>query len=136
MKIKNWKDLFKMENMKQEAYYGMLVKYREELRRPIEEAEDFMQRIEAQLNSLCNGSFQILPTGTFFFSILYFHLFIILWSLFILQPIWSCSLEELFLLFSPLVIEGKKDPLPSKKKKKKRVKNPNFIMISTFCTFS
>ncbi|KAL0558119.1 hypothetical protein IC582_006684 [Cucumis melo] len=46
-----------------EAYYGMLVKYREELRRPIQEAVDFMHRIESQLNTLCNGSFQILPSG-------------------------------------------------------------------------
>ncbi|XP_038884572.1 homeobox protein knotted-1-like 2 isoform X2 [Benincasa hispida] len=45
-----------------EAYYGMLVKYREELTRPIQEAVDFMHRIESQLNTLCNGSFQILAS--------------------------------------------------------------------------
>ncbi|XP_047320905.1 homeobox protein knotted-1-like 2 [Impatiens glandulifera] len=33
-----------------EAYYDMLVKYREELRRPLEEAMEFMRRIENQLN--------------------------------------------------------------------------------------
>jgi len=44
---------------KQEAYYDMLVKYREELTRPIEEAKDFMQRIESQLNTLCNGTVRI-----------------------------------------------------------------------------
>lgn len=42
-----------------EAYYDMLVKYREELTRPIEEAKDFMQRIESQLNTLCNGTVRI-----------------------------------------------------------------------------
>ncbi|CAK9312483.1 unnamed protein product [Citrullus colocynthis] len=47
-----------------EAYYGMLVKYREELTRPIQEASDFMHRIESQLNTLCNGSFQIIASGT------------------------------------------------------------------------
>ncbi|XP_045824847.1 homeotic protein knotted-1 [Trifolium pratense] len=39
-----------------EAYYDMLVKYREELTRPIQEAMDFMKRIETQLNTLCNGN--------------------------------------------------------------------------------
>ncbi|KAJ7958316.1 Homeobox protein knotted-1-like 1 [Quillaja saponaria] len=38
-----------------EAYYDMLVKYREELTRPIQEAMDFMRRIETQLNMLSNG---------------------------------------------------------------------------------
>ncbi|MED6157062.1 hypothetical protein PIB30_019898 [Stylosanthes scabra] len=38
-----------------EAYYDMLVKYREELTRPIQEAMDFMRRIETQLNMLCNN---------------------------------------------------------------------------------
>ncbi|KAK7351254.1 hypothetical protein VNO77_10567 [Canavalia gladiata] len=42
-----------------EAYYDMLVKYREELTRPIEEAMDFMRRIESQLNMLCNGTVRI-----------------------------------------------------------------------------
>ncbi|XP_057718308.1 homeotic protein knotted-1-like [Arachis stenosperma] len=42
-----------------EAYYDMLVKYREELTRPIEEAMDFMRRIETQLNMLCNGPVRI-----------------------------------------------------------------------------
>ncbi|XP_027332510.1 homeotic protein knotted-1-like [Abrus precatorius] len=42
-----------------EAYYDMLVKYREELSRPIQEAMDFMRRIETQLNMLCNGPVRI-----------------------------------------------------------------------------
>ncbi|KAK8580488.1 hypothetical protein V6N13_143573 [Hibiscus sabdariffa] len=42
-----------------EAYYDMLVKYREELTRPVQEALDFMQKIEAQLNMLCNTPVRI-----------------------------------------------------------------------------
>ncbi|KAE9588491.1 hypothetical protein Lal_00002889 [Lupinus albus] len=42
-----------------EAYYDMLVKYREELTRPVQEAMDFMRRIETQLNMLCNGPVRI-----------------------------------------------------------------------------
>ncbi|RDX97677.1 hypothetical protein CR513_19530, partial [Mucuna pruriens] len=42
-----------------EAYYDMLVKYREELTRPIQEAMDFMRRIETQLNMICNGTVRI-----------------------------------------------------------------------------
>ncbi|GMI77291.1 BREVIPEDICELLUS, KNOTTED-like from Arabidopsis thaliana, BREVIPEDICELLUS 1 [Hibiscus trionum] len=42
-----------------EAYYDMLVKYREELTRPIQEAWDFMRRIETQLNMLGNGPVRI-----------------------------------------------------------------------------
>ncbi|XP_068654073.1 homeotic protein knotted-1-like isoform X2 [Aristolochia californica] len=42
-----------------EAYYDMLVKYREELTRPLQEAMDFMRRIESQLNSLSNGTVRI-----------------------------------------------------------------------------
>ncbi|CAL0322530.1 unnamed protein product [Lupinus luteus] len=38
-----------------DGYYGMLVKYREELTRPVQEAMDFMRKIETQLNLLCNG---------------------------------------------------------------------------------
>ncbi|CAN4122474.1 unnamed protein product [Withania somnifera] len=41
-----------------EAYYDMLVKYREELTRPLQEAMEFIQKIEAQLNMLedkCEG---------------------------------------------------------------------------------
>ncbi|XP_040999006.1 homeobox protein knotted-1-like 2 [Juglans microcarpa x Juglans regia] len=45
-----------------EAYYDMLVKYRDELSRPIQEAMDFMSRIETQLNMLCNGAVRILPS--------------------------------------------------------------------------
>ncbi|XP_057794277.1 homeotic protein knotted-1-like isoform X2 [Salvia miltiorrhiza] len=39
-----------------EAYYDMLVKYREELTKPIHEAMEFMRRIEKQLNLLTNNS--------------------------------------------------------------------------------
>ncbi|XP_058069640.1 homeotic protein knotted-1-like [Magnolia sinica] len=46
-----------------EAYYDTLVKYREELTRPIQEAMDFMRRIESQLNVLTNGSVRILTSG-------------------------------------------------------------------------
>lgn len=42
-----------------EAYYDMLVKYREELSRPLQEAMDFMRRIETQLNMLGNGPVRI-----------------------------------------------------------------------------
>ncbi|KAL9450178.1 hypothetical protein AB3S75_011998 [Citrus x aurantiifolia] len=42
-----------------EAYYDMLVKYREELTRPIQEAMDFIRRIETQLNMLSNGPVRI-----------------------------------------------------------------------------
>jgi hypothetical protein len=36
----------------QEAYHEMLVKFREELTRPLQEAMEFMRRVESQLNSL------------------------------------------------------------------------------------
>jgi len=49
----------------QEAYYDMLVKYREELTRPVQEAMDFMRRIEAQLNVLSNGRVRVFSNGTF-----------------------------------------------------------------------
>ncbi|KAJ8638230.1 hypothetical protein MRB53_012497 [Persea americana] len=39
-----------------EAYCDMLVKYREELTRPLQEAMDFMKRVESQLMMLTNGS--------------------------------------------------------------------------------
>ncbi|KAL4297055.1 hypothetical protein GQ457_12G017120 [Hibiscus cannabinus] len=42
-----------------EAYYNMLMKHREELTRPIQEAWDFMRRIETQLNMLGNGPVRI-----------------------------------------------------------------------------
>ncbi|KAI4321486.1 hypothetical protein MLD38_034858 [Melastoma candidum] len=38
-----------------EAYYDMLVKYRDELTRPLQEAMEFMRRIEAQLNVLSSS---------------------------------------------------------------------------------
>ena len=47
-----------------EAYYDMLVKYKEELSRPIQEAMDFMRRIETQLNILCNGPVRIFSGTT------------------------------------------------------------------------
>lgn len=42
----------------------MLVKYREELTRPIQEAMEFMRRIETQLNMLSNGPVRIFGSGT------------------------------------------------------------------------
>ncbi|XP_010530388.1 PREDICTED: homeobox protein knotted-1-like 1 [Tarenaya hassleriana] len=42
-----------------EAYCDMLVKYREELTRPIQEAMEFIRRIEAQLNMSCQGPVRI-----------------------------------------------------------------------------
>uniref|UniRef100_A0ACD5UXI8 Uncharacterized protein n=1 Tax=Avena sativa TaxID=4498 RepID=A0ACD5UXI8_AVESA len=38
-----------------EAYCNMLAKYREELERPIEEAMEFLKRVEAQLDSITGG---------------------------------------------------------------------------------
>ncbi|URE21361.1 homeobox protein [Musa troglodytarum] len=48
-----------------EAYHEMLVKYREELTRPLQEAMEFLRRVEAQLNSLSltDGSLRILSAG-------------------------------------------------------------------------
>lgn len=42
-----------------EAYYDMLVKYREELTRPLQEAMDFMRRIESQLNLITTSPIRI-----------------------------------------------------------------------------
>ncbi|KAM7280557.1 hypothetical protein ACFE04_007691 [Oxalis oulophora] len=42
-----------------EAYYDMLVKYREELTRPLQEAMEFMRRIETQLNVISNSPVRI-----------------------------------------------------------------------------
>nr|GMC52468.1 homeobox protein knotted-1-like 2 [Ipomoea batatas] len=42
-----------------EAYYDMLVKYREELTRPLQEAMEFMRRIESQLNMLSNAPVRV-----------------------------------------------------------------------------
>ncbi|KAI3685919.1 hypothetical protein L1987_79588 [Smallanthus sonchifolius] len=39
-----------------EAYYDMLIKYKEELTRPIQEAMEFMRRIESQLSTLTISS--------------------------------------------------------------------------------
>lgn len=55
--------------LKQEAYYDLLVKYRDELTRPIQEAMDFMRRIETQLNMINNGPVRIFTSGTFFLLI-------------------------------------------------------------------
>ncbi|GMH03217.1 hypothetical protein Nepgr_005056 [Nepenthes gracilis] len=46
-----------------EAYYNMLVKYRDELTRPVQEALDFMRRMEAQLNLLRNDRVRIFTSG-------------------------------------------------------------------------
>lgn len=51
----------------------MLVKYREELTRPLQEAKDFMRRIESQLNMLSNGPVRIFPSGTPFFPHIHIH---------------------------------------------------------------
>jgi hypothetical protein len=40
----------------QEAYCNMLVKYREELARPIDEAMEFLKRVEAQLDSISGAA--------------------------------------------------------------------------------
>lgn len=64
--------IYLIGNGAQEAYYDMLVKYREELTRPIQEAMDFMRRIETQLNMLCNGPVRIF-SGTLFFSLYRTH---------------------------------------------------------------
>ncbi|XP_008785712.1 homeotic protein knotted-1-like [Phoenix dactylifera] len=45
-----------------EAFYHLLVKYREEITRPLQESMDFLRRVESQLNSLTNGSFHILSS--------------------------------------------------------------------------
>nr|GLL48185.1 class-I knotted1-like homeobox protein IBKN2 [Ipomoea trifida] len=42
-----------------EAYYDMLMKYRDELTRPFQEAMEFMRRIESQLNMLSDGPVRI-----------------------------------------------------------------------------
>ncbi|CAK7347361.1 unnamed protein product [Dovyalis caffra] len=55
------------------AYYDMLVKYREELTRPIQEAMDFMRRIETQLNMISNGPLRIFNSGTS--SLYYLYIF-------------------------------------------------------------
>ncbi|KAJ4731196.1 Homeobox protein knotted-1-like 1 [Rhynchospora pubera] len=49
-----------------EAYHEMLVKYREELTRPLQEAMEFLRRVESQLNSLSlsNRSLRILSSGS------------------------------------------------------------------------
>ncbi|XP_073006245.1 homeobox protein rough sheath 1-like isoform X1 [Typha latifolia] len=39
-----------------EAYCDMLVKYQEELKKPMEEAMDFLKKVEAQLNSLTSAA--------------------------------------------------------------------------------
>ncbi|KAG0464878.1 hypothetical protein HPP92_019042 [Vanilla planifolia] len=39
-----------------EAYCNMLVKYKEELTRPVQEAMEFLKKVETQLNSLTNGA--------------------------------------------------------------------------------
>ncbi|RWR73982.1 homeobox protein knotted-1-like protein 2 [Cinnamomum micranthum f. kanehirae] len=46
-----------------EAYYDMLVKYRDELTRPLQEAMEFMRRIESQLSTLTNGSVRVFSSG-------------------------------------------------------------------------
>lgn len=50
----------------------MLVKYREELTRPLQEAMEFMQKIEAQLNMLGNAPVRIFDSGNFLLSHKYY----------------------------------------------------------------
>lgn len=45
----------------------MLVKYREELTRPLQEAMEFMRRVETQLSMLTNGPVRVFNPGTPFF---------------------------------------------------------------------
>ncbi|XP_049933036.1 homeotic protein knotted-1-like [Nymphaea colorata] len=42
-----------------DAYYDVLVKYREELSRPLQEAMQFVRSVESQLSSLSDGSVQV-----------------------------------------------------------------------------
>lgn len=51
-------DVYKDPELDQfmEAYYDMLIKYKEELTRPIQEAMEFMRRIESQLSTLAISS--------------------------------------------------------------------------------
>ncbi|MFQ6628701.1 hypothetical protein Gotur_006587, partial [Gossypium turneri] len=59
--VSSTRDIIKDPELDQfmEAYYGMLVKYRDELMRPMQEALDFTRRTEAQLNRVSNGLVQI-----------------------------------------------------------------------------
>lgn len=51
----------------------MLVKYREELTRPLQEAMEFMQRIETQLNMLTTGPRHIFNSGTFLIQYVFMY---------------------------------------------------------------
>ncbi|RWV89940.1 hypothetical protein BHE74_00056564 [Ensete ventricosum] len=46
-----------------EAYCQVLVKYKEELTRPMEEAKEFLRRAESQLNSITDASLHLLSSG-------------------------------------------------------------------------
>ncbi|CAL9152788.1 unnamed protein product [Musa hybrid cultivar] len=46
-----------------EAYCQVLVKYKEELTRPVEEAKEFLRRAESQLNSITDGSLHLLSSA-------------------------------------------------------------------------
>ncbi|WOL17696.1 homeobox protein knotted-1-like 6 isoform X2 [Canna indica] len=45
-----------------EAYCQMLIKYEEELARPLEEAKEFLRRAEAEFNSITNAPFRVLSS--------------------------------------------------------------------------
>lgn len=81
----------------QEAYHEMLVKFREELTRPLQEAMEFMRRVESQLNSLSisgRSLRNIFSSGIYIYIILLFSDdFLDLWS-----PR-SCSTSCLLSLF-------------------------------------
>lgn len=86
----------------QEAYYDMLVKYRDELSRPIQEAMDFMRRIETQLNILSNGAVRVFSSGTLsghvclLFPFIFFFLRVICSIFFINRPI-SVPRKDIYL---------------------------------------
>lgn len=43
----------------------MLGKYKEELTRPLQEATEFLKRVESQLSSLTNGTALLLSSGNY-----------------------------------------------------------------------
>lgn len=49
---------------KQESYCDMLVKYREELTKPLQEATNFLKKMESQFNALTDSSTRgLFPSG-------------------------------------------------------------------------
>ncbi|RWW76255.1 hypothetical protein BHE74_00015665 [Ensete ventricosum] len=64
-------------NQFMEAYNEMLIKYREELTRPLQEAMEFLRRVESQLNSLAltTGLVRISAAGSANTTFDYWYLF-------------------------------------------------------------